>query len=63
MIRMEVEVHCQCLRPYQVAPTTTNGSLLANCVMSLAGPIMEGCYPAELQLPTDESHCIRFWFV
>ena len=45
---------------YYVPPNRAyNGSLLANCAISLAGPTMVACYLAELQLPTDESHHIR----
>ena len=50
---------------YRVALTTVppnrayNGSLLANCSISLAGPTIVACYLEELRLPTDESHRIR----
>ena len=41
---------------YVPANRDYNGSLLANCAISLAGPAMVACYLVELRLPTVESH-------
>ena len=60
---------CSALAVFETLPSSTdyyvppnrayNGSLLANCFISLADPTMIAGYLAELQLPTDEFHHIR----